>query len=39
LGGVLLAATGPRVTFVVAGLGGLLAAGATAVVLRTRDRG
>jgi MFS family permease len=34
MGGLLLAAAGPRITFVVAGIGGLLAAGVTAVVLR-----
>jgi hypothetical protein len=38
MGGLLLAATGPRVTFVVAGLGGLLAAGVTALVLRAHSR-
>ena len=38
MGGLLLAATGPRVTFVVAGLGGLLAAGVTAAVLWTQAR-
>jgi MFS family permease len=38
MGGLLLAATGPRVTFVVAGLGGLLAAGVTALVLRGHSR-
>jgi MFS family permease len=41
MGGVLLAAAGPRVTFVVAGLGGLLAAAVTAVLLTNgrRSRG
>ena len=38
MGGLLLAATGPRVTFTVAGLGGLLAAGVTALVLRAHSR-
>jgi len=38
MGGLLLAAAGPRVTFVVAGIGGLLAAAVTAIVLRTDGR-
>jgi MFS family permease len=38
MGGLLLAVAGPRVTFAVAGLGGLLAAGVTATVLWTQAR-
>ena len=39
MGGLLLAAAGPRITFVVAGIGGLLAAVVTAVLLRADGRG
>jgi hypothetical protein len=38
LGGLLLAATGPRVTFVVAGAGGVLVAVITGVVLAADSR-
>ncbi len=38
LGGLLLGATGPRVTFVIAGAGGVLTAAITGLVLMARDR-